>query len=72
MPRQISGNECVVIDEGDYYRVDLASRICSCGIFQIIGVPCSPVVGFARIKEINVYSFCHAVYFVDTWHKSHS
>ncbi|XP_062116400.1 uncharacterized protein LOC133830437 [Humulus lupulus] len=55
----------------DDVEVNLMMKSCSCGVVQLIGIPC-PYAGAAAIERgVNLYSLCSLFYIIDSWRNSY-
>ena len=60
----------VVDPEGDG-EVNLMTKSCSCGQFQIMGYPCVHGVAAAMLRNVNIYSLCSPYYTTEMWRESY-
>ena len=63
---QVLGHhEFLVVDGNGDGEVNLATKSCSCGMFQTIGIPCVHAFAAARKRSINIYSLCSPYYRIE-------
>lgn len=63
----LSHFEFYVMDGDHDGEVNLQTKSCSCGKFQLSGLPCEHVLASARYRNINPYSLCSRYYSNDVW-----
>ncbi|XP_077249250.1 uncharacterized protein LOC143888711 [Tasmannia lanceolata] len=57
-PRPCSWNEYEVISSTNTDRVDLEQRTCTCGLFQIMGLPCGHAIAAMGVNKLDKYRYC--------------
>ncbi|XP_062109640.1 uncharacterized protein LOC133821212 [Humulus lupulus] len=53
-------------------EVDLLNKTCTCGVFQIIGIPCAHALSGSLKRGVNFYSLCSDYYKIETWRSSYT
>ncbi|XP_062114620.1 uncharacterized protein LOC133825730 [Humulus lupulus] len=53
-------------------EVDLLNKTCTCGVFQIIGIPCAHALSGSLKRGVNFYSLCSNYYKIETWRSSYT
>ncbi|XP_062103067.1 uncharacterized protein LOC133814077 [Humulus lupulus] len=48
-------------------EVNLMTKSCSCGIFQLIGIPCVHAVAATLEHRVNIYYLCSSFYTIESW-----
>ncbi|XP_062085893.1 uncharacterized protein LOC133792001 [Humulus lupulus] len=52
-------------------EVNLMTKSCSCGVFQLIGIPCPHAAAAAIACGVNLYSLCSSFYTIKSWRNSY-
>ncbi|XP_062085469.1 uncharacterized protein LOC133791563 [Humulus lupulus] len=67
IPYAIGRHEFHVLDGELNGEVDLLNKTCTCGVFQIIGIPCAHALSGSLKRGVNFYSLCSDYYKIETW-----
>lgn len=62
-----SRTEMEVQSLGSSYIVDMESRKCDCGEFQISGLPCSHAIAVCSYRNMDPYQYCEHYFLFETW-----
>ncbi|XP_062106158.1 uncharacterized protein LOC133817606 [Humulus lupulus] len=68
----LSEYEFHVLDGDGDGEVNLLTKECSCGKFQIIGVPCVHALAAALKQNVNMYLLCSKFYTIDALRNSYA
>ncbi|XP_062118707.1 uncharacterized protein LOC133832372 [Humulus lupulus] len=60
-----------VIDPNGDGEVNFMTKLCSYGMFQIIGIPCVHAVAAAIDRGVNIYILCSPFYTIEMWRESY-
>ncbi|XP_062094232.1 uncharacterized protein LOC133800292 [Humulus lupulus] len=52
-------------------EVNLMTKSCSCGVFQLIGTPCPHAAAATIERGVNLYSLCSPFYTIKSWGNSY-
>ncbi|XP_077252047.1 uncharacterized protein LOC143891337 [Tasmannia lanceolata] len=66
-PRPCSWNEYEVISSTNTDRVDLEQRTCTCGLFQIMGLPCGHAIAAMGVNKLDKYRYCQDWFLASTY-----
>lgn len=72
IPYELSEHEFHVLDGDQNCEVNLLTKECTCGMFQVLGIPCAHAVAAATKCNIDIYSLCDPFYRVETWRASYA
>ncbi|XP_062096004.1 uncharacterized protein LOC133801742 [Humulus lupulus] len=72
IPYAIGRHEFHVLDGELNGEVDLLNKTCTCGVFQIIGIPCAHALSGSLKRGVNFYSLCSDYYKIETWRSSYT
>ncbi|XP_062100869.1 uncharacterized protein LOC133806796 [Humulus lupulus] len=72
IPYAIGRHEFHVLDGELNGEVDLLNKACTCGVFQIIGIPCAHALSGSLKRGVNFYSLCLDYYKIETWRSSYT
>ncbi|XP_062118315.1 uncharacterized protein LOC133831929 [Humulus lupulus] len=72
IPYAIGRHEFHVLDGELNGEVDLLNKTCTCGMFQIIGIPCAHALSGSLKRGVNFYSLCSDYYKIETWRSSYT
>ncbi|XP_062085852.1 uncharacterized protein LOC133791959 [Humulus lupulus] len=72
IPYAIGRHEFHVLDGELNGGVDLLNKTCTCGVFQIIGIPCAHALSGSLKRGVNFYSLCSDYYKIETWRSSYT
>ncbi|XP_062075711.1 uncharacterized protein LOC133779824 [Humulus lupulus] len=53
-------------------EVDILNKTCTCGVFQITGIPCVYELSEILKRGVNFYSLCSEYYKIETWRSSYT
>ncbi|XP_062085420.1 uncharacterized protein LOC133791513 [Humulus lupulus] len=71
IPYAIGRHEFHVLDGELNGEVDLLNKTCTCGVFQIIGIPCAHALSGSLKRGVNFYSLCSDYYKIEKWRSSY-
>lgn len=63
----VTQHEFLVLDGDEDGTVNMLTKECTCGLFQLLGLPCMHATCVATKRNIDVYSLCHPFYRVESW-----
>ncbi|XP_062086217.1 uncharacterized protein LOC133792329 [Humulus lupulus] len=72
IPYAIGRHEFHVLDGELNGEVILLNKTCTCGVFQIIGIPCAHALSGSLKRGVNFYSLCSNYYKIETWRFSYT
>ena len=59
--------ECNVRDERGDFDVHLMNNTCTCGLPQLLGIPCEHAIASAQHRSVDIYSLCSPFYSKEIW-----
>ena len=59
--------ECNVRDERGDFDVHLMNNTCTCGLPQLLGIPCEHAIASAQHRSVDIYSLCSPFYLKEIW-----
>ncbi|XP_062075732.1 uncharacterized protein LOC133779846 [Humulus lupulus] len=72
IPYAMGRHEFHVLDGELNGEVDLLNKTCTCGVFQIIGIPCAHALSGSLKRGVNFYSLCSDYYKIETFRSSYT
>ncbi|XP_062108015.1 uncharacterized protein LOC133818916 [Humulus lupulus] len=68
----IGRHEFHVLDGELNSEVDLLNKTCTCGVFQLIDIPCVHSLSGSLKRGVDFYSLCSNYYKIETWRSSYT
>ncbi|XP_062118447.1 uncharacterized protein LOC133832075 [Humulus lupulus] len=72
IPYAIGRHEFHVLDGELNGEVDLLNKTCTCGLFQLIGIPCVHALSRSLKRGVTFYFLCSDYHKFETWMSSYT
>ncbi|XP_062103875.1 uncharacterized protein LOC133814992 [Humulus lupulus] len=72
IPYAVGTHEFHVLDGELNGEVNLLNKTCTCGVFQLIGIPCVHALSGSLKRGVSFYSLCSDYYKIETWRSSYT